>query len=123
MKRLWMLVLAASVLTVSCRTDDGVVTVKEGVGKKAQGGETLLEEACDHAITMMRKEFGDDMALNEVGETADDMRRDCMEDMKTRYSEDEADEMARCVLEATDISQFSKCEPGKGRPDEKNETR
>ncbi|MFH1532823.1 MAG: hypothetical protein ABIK09_19035 [Pseudomonadota bacterium] len=112
MKRAWMLVLVLSFLGVGCRTGDGVVTIKAGGEKKVPGGEALWEEACEHATTLMRTAL-DDLLPAKADEVATDLRRECKIELQ-RYGKEEADEMARCVLEINDVREFSKCEPGKG---------
>ncbi len=112
--------VAALFLAVGCRSDDGVVTVKEGGEKKVRGGEALWEEACEHAINLMRQDMDDSMA-HKIDNMANEIRRERMEEMR-KYSEGISNEMARCIIGVTDMNQFDKCTPKDGsRSDEKTE--
>lgn len=72
--------------------------------EKDKGADPLFDKACDHALGVMKVEFGDKMPA----EASANMKAECLKDLTSRPKE-QADKMAICVLAASKAEEFSKC--------------
>jgi hypothetical protein len=118
-----IIILAGSLLLLAgCKSDDGVVTVKEGSAKKTAGptGDALWASACNHAIDLMRKsDEMRDVPRDQLDKALAGAVKDCRAEF-AQFGGADADEAARCVLKLDrfDPKTFAECEPKKRKSKE-----